>query len=78
MRTNLIHLFIFLYLSSIYEVGASELTINLSNQKKAGTLMLAIYNNANDFESSVINEKRSEAGVFKVLSFILSPKNLLS
>ena len=74
MRTNLIHLFIFLYLSSIYEVGASELTINLSNQKKAGTLMLAIYNNANDFESSVINEKRSEAGVFKGLELYLEPK----
>ena len=36
--------------------------------------MLAIYNNANDFESSVINEKRSEAGVFKGLELYLEPK----
>ena len=40
------------------EIQASELVINLSDQKKAGTLMLAIYNNAEAFEGSV--SKREE------------------
>ena len=35
------------------EIQASELIINLSNQKKAGTLMLAMYNSAEAFEGSV-------------------------
>ena len=55
------------------EIQASELIINLSNQKKAGTLMLAIYNNAEAFEGSVIKEKRSEIGVFKGLELYLEP-----
>ena len=36
------------------EIQASELIINLSDQKKAGTLMLAMYNNAEAFEGSVV------------------------
>ena len=57
------------------EIQASELIINLSDQKKAGTLMLAIYNNAEAFEGSVIKEKRSEVGVFKGLELYLEPKD---
>jgi len=57
------------------EIQASELVINLSDQKKAGTLMLAIYNNAEAFEGSVIKEKRSEVGVFKGLELYLEPKD---
>ena len=57
------------------EIQASELVINLSDQKKAGTLMLAIYNNAEAFEGSVVKEKRSEIGVFKGLELYLEPKD---
>ena len=57
------------------EIQASELIINLSDQKKAGTLMLAIYNNAEAFEGSVVKEKRSEIGVFKGLELYLEPKD---
>ena len=57
------------------EIQASELIINLSDQKKAGTLMLAIYNNAEAFEGSVVKEKRSEVGVFKGLELYLEPKD---
>ena len=57
------------------EIQASELVINLSDQKKAGTLMLALYNNAEAFEGSVIKEKRSEVGVFKGLELYLEPKD---
>ena len=57
------------------QIQASELVINLSDQKKAGTLMLAIYNNAEAFEGSVIKEKRSEVGVFKGLELYLEPKD---
>ena len=55
------------------EIQASELIINLSDQKKAGTLMLAIYSNAEAFEGSVVKEKRSEVGVFKGLELYLEP-----
>ena len=57
------------------EIQASELIINLSDQKKAGTLMLAIYNNAEAFEGSVVKEKRSEVGVFKGLELYLEPQD---
>jgi uncharacterized protein (DUF2141 family) len=57
------------------EIQASELIINLSDQKKAGTLMLAMYNNAEAFEGSVVKEKRSEIGVFKGLELYLEPKD---
>ena len=57
------------------EIQASELIINLSDQKKAGTLMLAIYNNAEAFEGSVVKEKRSEIGVFKGLELYLEPQD---
>ena len=57
------------------EIQASELIINLSDQKKTGTLMLAIYNNAEAFEGSVVKEKRSEVGVFKGLELYLEPKD---
>ena len=57
------------------EIQASELVINLSDQKKAGTLMLAVYSNAKAFEGSVVKEKRSEVGVFKGLELYLEPKD---
>ena len=57
------------------EIQASELIINLSDQKKTGTLMLAIYNNAEAFEGSVVKEKRSEVGVFKGLELYLEPQD---
>ena len=57
------------------EIQASELVINLSDQKKAGTLMLAVYNNGKAFEGSVVKEKRSEVGVFKGLELYLEPKD---
>ena len=59
----------------MFEIQASELVINLSDQRKAGTLMLAIYNNAEAFEGSVVKEKRSEVGVFKGLELYLEPKD---
>ena len=37
--------------------------------------MLAIYNNAEAFEGSVIKEKRSEVGGFKGLELYLEPKD---
>jgi uncharacterized protein (DUF2141 family) len=37
--------------------------------------MLAVYNNAEAFEGSVVKEKRSEVGVFKGLELYLEPKD---
>ena len=59
----------------MFEIQASELIINLSSQKKAGTLMLAMYNSAEAFEGSVSKEKRSEIGVFKGLELYLEPED---
>ena len=73
MNFNLSRVFFLLSFLAMLEIQASELVINLSDQKKAGTLMLAIYNNAEAFEGSVIKEKRSEVGVFKGLELYLEP-----
>ena len=73
MKSNLSRIFFLSSLFVMLEIQASELIINLSDQKKAGTLMLAIYNNAEAFEGSVIKEKRSEVGVFKGLELYLEP-----
>jgi uncharacterized protein (DUF2141 family) len=73
MKSNLSRILFLLSFSTMLEIQASELLINLSDQKKAGTLMLAIYNNAEAFEGSVIKEKRSEVGVFKGLELYLEP-----
>ena len=67
--------FFLISLVALSQINASELTINLSNQEKAGTLMLAIYENAESFQGSVKNEKRSEAGVFKGLELYLEPQD---
>ena len=75
MKSNLSRIFFVSSLLAMLEIQASELVINLSDQKKAGTLMLAIYNNAEAFEGSVIKEKRSEVGVFKGLELYLEPKD---
>ena len=75
MKSNLSRIFFLSSLFVMLEIQASELIINLSDQKKAGTLMLAIYNNAEAFEGSVIKEKRSEVGVFKGLELYLEPKD---
>ena len=75
MNFNLSRIFFVSSLLAMLEIQASELVINLSDQKKAGTLMLAIYNNAEAFEGSVIKEKRSEVGVFKGLELYLEPKD---
>ena len=75
MNFNLSRVFFLLSFLAMLEIQASELVINLSDQKKAGTLMLAIYNNAEAFEVSVIKEKRSEVGVFKGLELYLEPKD---
>jgi len=75
MNFNLSRVFFLLSFLTMLEIQASELVINLSDQKKAGTLMLAIYNNAEAFEGSVIKEKRSEVGVFKGLELYLEPKD---
>ena len=75
MKSNLSRILFVLSFSAMLEIQASELVINLSDQKKAGTLMLAIYNNAEAFEGSVIKEKRSEVGVFKGLELYLEPKD---
>ena len=72
MKSNLSRIFFLSSLFVMLEIQASELIINLSDQKKAGTLMLAIYNNAEAFEGSVVKEKRSEVGVFKGLELIWS------
>lgn len=73
MKSNLSRIFFLSSLFVMLEIQASELIINLSDQKKAGTLMLAIYNNAAAFEGSVVKEKRSEVGVFKGLELYLEP-----
>jgi len=73
MKSNLSRIFFLSSLLVMLEIQASELIINLSDQKKAGTLMLAIYNNAEAFEGSVVKEKRSEVGVFKGLELYLEP-----
>ena len=75
MNFNLSRVFFLLSFLATLEIQASELVINLSDQKKAGTLMLAIYNNAEAFEGSVIKEKRSEVGVFKGLELYLEPQD---
>ena len=75
MKSNLGHIFFLFSLVATFEMQASELIINLSDQKKAGTLMLAIYNNAEAFEGSVVKEKRSESGVFKGLELYLEPQD---
>ena len=75
MNSNLSRIFFVSSLLAMLEIQASELIINLSDQKKAGTLMLAIYNNAEAFEGSVVKEKRSEVGVFKGLELYLEPKD---
>jgi uncharacterized protein (DUF2141 family) len=75
MKSNLSHIFFLSSLLVMLEIQASELIINLSDQKKAGTLMLAIYNNAEAFEGSVVKEKRSEVGVFKGLELYLEPQD---
>ena len=75
MKSNLSRIFFVSSLLAMLEIQASELIINLSDQKKAGTLMLAIYNNTDAFEGSVIKEKRSEVGVFKGLELYLEPKD---
>ena len=75
MKSKLSRIFFLSSLFVMLEIQASELIINLSDQKKAGTLMLAIYNNAEAFEGSVIKEKRSEVGVFKGLELYLEPKD---
>ena len=75
MKSNLGHIFFLFSLVATFEMQASELIINLSDQKKAGTLMLAIYNNAEAFEGSVVKEKRSEIGVFKGLELYLEPQD---
>ena len=73
MKSNLSRIFFLSSLFVMLEIQASELIINLSDQKKAGTLMLAIYNNTEAFEGSVVKEKRSEVGVFKGLELYLEP-----
>ena len=73
MKSNLSRIFFLSSLFVMLEIQASELIINLSDQKKAGTLMLAIYNNAEAFEGSVVKDKRSEVGVFKGLELYLEP-----
>ena len=75
MKSNLSRIFLLSSLVAMLEIQASELIINLSDQKKAGTLMLAMYNNAEAFEGSVVKEKRSEIGVFKGLELYLEPKD---
>ena len=76
MKVYLSRIFFLLSIASMLEVHSSELIINLSNQEKAGTLMLAIYNSAEAFEGSVSKEKRSEIGVFKGLELYLEPEDL--
>jgi uncharacterized protein (DUF2141 family) len=75
MNSNLSRIFFLSSLLAMLEIQASELIINLSDQKKTGTLMLAIYNNAEAFEGSVVKEKRSEVGVFKGLELYLEPQD---
>ena len=75
MKSNLSRIFFLSSLLVMLEIQASESIINLSDQKKAGTLMLAIYNNAEAFEGSVVKEKRSEVGVFKGLELYLEPQD---
>ena len=75
MKSNLSRIFFLFSLVVMFEIQASELIINLSSQKKAGTLMLAMYNSAEAFEGSVSKEKRSEIGVFKGLELYLEPQD---
>ena len=75
MRSFLNHsLFLFVCAFANHAL-AGELIINLVNQDKPGTLMLAIYNSAVAFAGSVSKEKRSEIGVFKGLELYLEPED---
>ena len=75
MRSFLNHsLFLFVCAFANHAL-AGELIINLGNQDKPGTLMLAIYNSAEAFAGSVSKEKRSEIGVFKGLELYLEPED---
>ena len=72
MRSFLNHsLFLFVCAFANHAL-AGELIINLGNQDKPGTLMLAIYNSAEAFAGSVSKEKRS---VFKGLELYLEPED---
>jgi len=76
MKSLLNHsLFLFVCVFANHALGG-ELIINLGNQDKPGTLMLAIYSSAEAFEGSVSKEARSEVGVFKGLELYLEPEDL--
>ena len=77
MTIDISRSFFLIALLAIAEINASELTVNLSNQEKAGTLMLAIYQSAEAFQGSVKKERRSEAGVFKGLELYLEPQDTI-
>ncbi len=53
---SLKYLIVIFCLISSYQTPASELTINILNQEKAGVLFLTICNTAAGFEDSVENE----------------------
>ena len=55
---------------------AGELIINLENQEKSGTLMLALYDNPEDYENSVRKERRSEVGVLAGIEAYIEPQEL--
>ena len=55
------NLIVIFCLISSYHASASELTINILNQEKAGVLFLTICNTAAGFEDSVENESEEAA-----------------
>ena len=75
MKTYFLHSLLFFILTFSNSSLAAELIINLSNQEKAGTALLAIYNSAEAIEGSVKQEKRSEVGVFKGAEQYIEPQD---
>lgn len=76
MKYLLTHSFCLFVLTFASHAHAGELIINLGNQDKPGTLMLALYDNSMDYENSVKREKRSEDGVVAGLEVFVEPQEV--
>ena len=76
MRSFLNHTFFLFVCILASDCFTSELIINLGNQDKSGTLMLALYDNPEDYENAVKKEKRSEVGVLAGIEAYIESQKL--
>ncbi|KRO33920.1 MAG: hypothetical protein ABS21_00690 [SAR86 cluster bacterium BACL1 MAG-121105-bin34] len=76
MRSFLNHTFFLFVCILASDCFAGELIINLGNQDKSGTLMLALYDNPEDYENSVKKEKQSEVGVLAGIEAYIESQKL--